>query len=141
MKSESRAVTAPDRWQLANTRKLLASTVTANFNLAWLATGTQKMDKFLTARPRKEGEARGEPAPKSKLAKRKYDETYLALGFTVKMVGDEQSPQCVICLRTLAADSLRPCKLKRHLKTNHVHLKDKPITFFRNKLTEHEGEH
>ncbi len=42
--------------------------------------------------------------------RRKYDEAYLALGFSSTTVGDEERPQCVVCLKILASDSMKPNK-------------------------------
>lgn len=50
---------------------------------------------------------------------RRYDENYLSLGFTKTVINDEERLQCVICLSILAADSMKPNKLKRHLETKH----------------------
>ena len=61
----------------------------------------------------------GANKPKSQ-PKRKYDEEYLALGFTAAVVGAEERPLCVLCLKPLAADSMRPNKLRRHLETTPV---------------------
>lgn len=58
-----------------------------------------------------------ESQPKAKT--RKSDEAYGALGFTVTAVGDEERPVCLLCLKMLAADSLKPNKSKRHLQTLH----------------------
>ena len=71
------------------------------------------------------------PAVKKKPKLRKYDETYLQLGFTVTA---DQRPQCVVCGEVLANDSMKPCKLKRHLETKHAGLKDKPADYFKRKL-------
>lgn len=49
---------------------------------------------------------------------RKYDEAYLALGFTVNVVGDEERPVCILCLKTLATDSMRPNKLHKAASVN-----------------------
>lgn len=38
-------------------------------------------------------------SPKSKT--RKYDDVCLSLGITLNLVGDEERPLCVLCLRTL----------------------------------------
>lgn len=38
--------------------------------------------------------------------KSKYDEAYVAFGFTVTMVGNEERPACLLCLDMLAADSI-----------------------------------
>ncbi|XP_049322931.1 zinc finger BED domain-containing protein 5-like [Astyanax mexicanus] len=101
------------------------------------------MDKFVT-RTTKVGESA--PTEKQKTdgpnqskcqPKRRYDEAYLAFGFTVAEVGDEERPMCVLCLRQLAADSMRPNKLRRHLETSHPAHADKPINFFQRKLAEY----
>lgn len=69
--------------------------------------------------------------------KRKYDESYLQFGFIP--VGSTENPdeQCVICNKILLNSSLVPAKLKRHLETNHPHLKDKEINFFKKRKVEH----
>ncbi|XP_024145995.1 zinc finger BED domain-containing protein 5 [Oryzias melastigma] len=93
------------------------------------------MDTFVTALPAKrkpDGESSDVATSKAKT--RKYDEAYLALGFTSTTVGKEERPQCVVCLKILACDSLKPNKLKRHLETTHPEHKDKPVEFFRKKL-------
>src|SRR4029434_9402193 len=36
-------------------------------------------------------------------------------------------PQCVLCAEVLANDSMKPCKLKRHLDTKHSDLKEEPV--------------
>ena len=72
------------------------------------------------------------PKPKSI----KYDNAYLSLGFTVNVVGEEERPIGVLCLKTLAADSMRPNKLKRHLKTLHPSHVNKPPDFFKRRLDE-----
>ena len=69
--------------------------------------------------------------------KRKYDEGYLALGFTAAVVGAEERPLCVLCLKPLAADSMRPNKLRRHLETTHPSHINKPLDFFQRKLAEY----
>lgn len=95
------------------------------------------MDKFLTGLPRKRT-AEDEPSPdvlpkQGKAKTRKYEETYVAFGFTCTMVGNEERPQCVVCLKILACDSLKPNKLRRHLETLHPEHKDKSVDFFRKK--------
>lgn len=98
------------------------------------------MDKFLTQLPRKrkaEGEATQDVLSNqcpSKTKTRKYDDTYLVFGFTCMTVCNEERPQCVVCLKVLASDSLKPNKLRRHLETNHPEHKDKSVDFFRQKL-------
>ncbi len=76
-----------------------------------------------------------ESHPKAKT--RKYDEVYVALGFTVTTVGDEDRLMCLLCLKTLAADSMKPNKLRRHLKTLHPNYADKPLEFFQRKRAEY----
>lgn len=70
----------------------------------------------------------------TKAKTRKYDEAYLALGFTNTTVGSEERPQCVVCLKILFSDSMKPKKLRRHLDTSHSEHKEKPVDFFRKKL-------
>ncbi|XP_059375528.1 zinc finger BED domain-containing protein 5-like [Carassius carassius] len=96
------------------------------------------MDKFVTALPakRKPDDESSPNVATSKAKTRKYDEAYLALGFTSTTVGKEERPQCVVCLKILACDSLKPNKLKPHLETTHPEHKDKPVEFFRKKLTQ-----
>ncbi len=57
--------------------------------------------------------------------------TDLALGFTVNVVGEEERPMCVLCLKTLAADSIKPTKLRRHIETMHPNYVQKPLEFFK----------
>ena len=61
----------------------------------------------------------------SSTKKRKYDESYLSFGFIPVEIGKNSDAQCVICKKILSNSSLAPAKLKRHLETNHPHLKDK----------------
>jgi hypothetical protein len=58
--------------------------------------------------------------------KRKYQETYLEYGFTYSTIDGEQRPQCCICSKILANDSMKPVKLKRHMATRHAEFKNKP---------------
>uniref|UniRef100_A0AAY5L8P1 BED-type domain-containing protein n=1 Tax=Esox lucius TaxID=8010 RepID=A0AAY5L8P1_ESOLU len=60
-----------------------------------------------------------------------YAEAYLQFGFTVKA---DLRPQCVVCAEVLANDSMKPCKLKRHLETKHAGIKDKPAEYLKRKL-------
>ena len=97
------------------------------------------MKKFLTGMKRKaerdkDNETK-ESQPKAKT--RKYDEAYLALGFTVSTVGEEERPVCLLCLKMLAADSMKPNKLARHLNTLHLNHADKPQEFFQRKRAEY----
>lgn len=100
------------------------------------------MDKFLSGRKRvfdtseasTSAQARGVPKIKS----RKYSQEYLNFGFTCTEVNEEERPLCIICSKTLAADSMKPNKLKRHLETLHSEYVNKPREFFELKLKSHE---
>ncbi len=83
------------------------------------------MEKFLV-RTNKPTDA---PPAAKKL--RRYDEAYLQFGFTVTA---DLRPQCVVCAEVLANDSMKPCKLKRHLETKHAGIKNKPAEYFKRKL-------
>ncbi len=97
--------------------------------------GKKFMDKFITRTKRScDDDASSAPTPK-KCKTRKYDISYLQFGFTVAGTDAEPLPQCVICADLLANDSMKPCKLKRHLETKHPTLKDKPLDFFKLKLS------
>jgi hypothetical protein len=50
------------------------------------------------------------------------------------VINGEERPQCVLCLSVLAADSMKPNKLKRHLETKHSEMEHKPQEYFRRKL-------
>ncbi|KAK4876614.1 hypothetical protein RN001_009120 [Aquatica leii] len=67
---------------------------------------------------------------------RKYDASYLQLGFIVKPGTENNNypiPQCVVCSKTLSNQSMKPSLLKRHQTTKHPDLVDKPIEFFQRK--------
>lgn len=70
--------------------------------------------------------------------KRLYLDSYLNLGFT--WCGDKnfQKPKCVVCGETLANEARAPSKLKRHLITKHIHLLDKPRSYFERCLNSQE---
>ncbi|XP_029634925.1 zinc finger BED domain-containing protein 5-like [Octopus sinensis] len=63
--------------------------------------------------------------------KRRYEESYLSFGVTVLTAGGVEKPQCVLCFEVLAASSLKPSKLKRHLETKHPSAVNKDEQFFR----------
>lgn len=65
--------------------------------------------------------------------KRKYSDEYLKFGFTSLNKGDFDIPQCVICLKTLSNDAMRPTRMKRHLTGNHPELAEKPEAYFATK--------
>ncbi|XP_039877592.1 zinc finger BED domain-containing protein 5-like [Simochromis diagramma] len=66
--------------------------------------------------------------------KRKYDDNYISLGFTCINIGGFSRPQCVICAKALSQNSMKPSLLRRHLETNHPHLKNKPREYFERQL-------
>ncbi|XP_035216039.1 zinc finger BED domain-containing protein 5-like [Stegodyphus dumicola] len=70
--------------------------------------------------------------------KRKYDSDYLQLGF--HFTGDESEPKplCVICNEVLANSSLKPSLLRRHIETKHPTHKDKPLEYFKRKLSRYQ---
>lgn len=73
------------------------------------------------------------------LKKRKYDESYLSLGFIP--IGNTEHPdgQCVICKKILLNSSLAPAKLKRHIETNHPELQGKDVSFFKTHKDVHDA--
>ena len=66
--------------------------------------------------------------------RRKYDDSYIALGFTCISTGGFTWPQCVICAKVLSQNSRNPALLRRHLETKHAHLRNKPHKFFGQEL-------
>ena len=62
--------------------------------------------------------------------KRKYQDFYIEFGFVALRKDEFEVPQCVICYKTLSNDGMRPSRLKRHLKTTHPKLLNKPKEFF-----------
>ncbi|GFU72700.1 SCAN domain-containing protein 3 [Trichonephila clavipes] len=82
------------------------------------------MDKFLSRKRTFDDNKASTSAQTSivpKIKSRKYSQEYLNFGFTITEVNGEEKPLCVICSKILAADSMKPNKLKRHFKTLHVH--------------------
>ena len=65
---------------------------------------------------------------------RRYDDTYLKMGFTWNEEEQDPRPRCVVCYEQLANESMRPNKLLRHLETKHPELKHKPLDFFKKML-------
>ncbi|KAG8300367.1 hypothetical protein J6590_077799 [Homalodisca vitripennis] len=52
------------------------------------------------------------PSGPSVFKVRKYDNSYLSLGFTKTIINNQELPQCVICLAVLTSDSMKPKKTK-----------------------------
>ncbi len=97
------------------------------------------MDRFVKGK-RKAIEVTQTQAGHSKTKCRKYDEAYLALGFTVNVVVEEERSMCVLCLKTLAADSMNPPQKRRHIETMHPNYVQKPLEFFKRKLDQYRGQ-
>ncbi len=69
------------------------------------------------------------------MSKRKYNDSYLQYGFTCVIEHGTEKPQCVICMKVLWNDSLRPAKLKLHLSKIHPEYATKPLAFFEHRCT------
>jgi hypothetical protein len=65
---------------------------------------------------------------------RKYDSSYLELGFTWCGDDSEQKAQCVLCYEVLSNERMKPAKLRRHLENKHCDVKNKPTEFFQRRL-------
>ncbi|GFX37380.1 uncharacterized protein TNCV_3106321 [Trichonephila clavipes] len=81
------------------------------------------MDKFLSRKRTfddNKASTSAEPSIVPKIISRKYSQEYLDFGFTITEVNGEEKPLCVICSKILAADSMKPNKLKRHFETLHA---------------------
>ena len=65
---------------------------------------------------------------------RLYNDSYLAIGFT--WTGEEKCPLPlgIVCGKKLANTAMVPAKLKRHFNTNHSHLSNKTVDYFRRLL-------
>ncbi|GFV66218.1 protein FAM200B [Trichonephila clavipes] len=84
------------------------------------------MDKFLSRKRTFDDNKASTSAQTSivpKIKSRKYSQEYLNFGFTITEVNGEEKPLCVICSNILAADSMKPKKLKKHFETIHVNEK------------------
>ena len=60
-----------------------------------------------------------------------YFDDYLKFVFDVVKKKGVQKPQCVICYKVLAAESMNPSKLKRHFEKNHKEHENKDLSFFK----------
>ena len=65
--------------------------------------------------------------------KRSYSKAFLSYGFTSLIDKSVEKPQCVICLKVLSAESMKPSKLREHLEKYHTELMGKDIEFFERK--------
>ncbi|GFU33867.1 SCAN domain-containing protein 3, partial [Trichonephila clavipes] len=73
------------------------------------------MDKFLSHKRTFDDNKASTSAQTSivpKIKSRKYSQEYLNFGLTITEVNGEEKPLCVICSKILAADSMKPNKLK-----------------------------
>ncbi|XP_067947328.1 protein FAM200C-like [Watersipora subatra] len=66
----------------------------------------------------------------SKTKRRTYDDSYLNYGFTCMIKSGIEVPQCVLCMKVLANDSMKPHQLKQHLRNKLVEHMDKSKPFF-----------
>lgn len=64
-----------------------------------------------------------------KRKRRKYDPEYIAFSFTAIGTNADE-PLCIVCLKTLSNDAMKPAKLRRHLTTMHSELASKPKEYF-----------
>ena len=71
----------------------------------------------------------------SSVKKRKYQESFIAYGFTNILSSGVEKPQCVICQEVLSTEAMKPSKMKRHLESKHPQYRDKPVDFFKGKET------
>lgn len=55
---------------------------------------------------------------------------YLQYGF-IPSPQDQSLPMCLNCMATFSNETMKPCKLKKHLVTSHPDKKDKPLEFFK----------
>ncbi|GFV86953.1 protein FAM200B [Trichonephila clavipes] len=95
------------------------------------------MDKFLSRKRTFDDNKTSTSAQTNivpKVKSRKYSQEYLNFGFTITEVNGEKKPLCVICSKILAADSMKPNKLKRHFETLHGEYINKPREFLNQKL-------
>ena len=65
--------------------------------------------------------------------KRTYSEEYLRFGFSFLEEKGVQKPQCVLCMKVLSAESMKPFQLRRHFEKEHRTYKDRNISFFKRK--------
>jgi hypothetical protein len=56
------------------------------------------------------------------ISRKKYDKRYMCFCFANIFVTGEKRRPCVICQKTLSAESLKPSRIKRHLEIRHADL-------------------
>lgn len=62
--------------------------------------------------------------------KRSYNKAFLQRGFTSICDKLVEKPQCVISMKGLTAESMKPSKLKDHFLRCHGELKEKDVAYF-----------
>uniref|UniRef100_K7GIF2 DUF4371 domain-containing protein n=1 Tax=Pelodiscus sinensis TaxID=13735 RepID=K7GIF2_PELSI len=67
--------------------------------------------------------------------KRKYSEDYIKFSFTCQEKEGVDLLQCVICFKVLGNDSMKPAKLKLHLKKCHPNVLQKDEDYFERQLS------
>ena len=69
---------------------------------------------------------------KKRGAKRKYKEDFIEHVFISSKPEEDPLPFCLICNSSLSNEALVPSKLKRHLKTKHLAVKEQPKEYCEN---------
>ena len=62
---------------------------------------------------------------------RSYNESFLSFGFSFLVSKGLQVPQCIVCQKTLANESMKPFKLNEHLEKVHPDLAKKGLDYFK----------
>ena len=63
--------------------------------------------------------------------KRNYNESCIKFGFTYSIIQDGiEKPQCVICGKVLAVESMKPNQLQKHFKRLHEDMFNEDIAEF-----------
>ena len=62
--------------------------------------------------------------------KRAYSVDYLKFAFTSIIIGGIEKLQCVLFLKVLSAESMKPFQLKRNFEKEHPTYNDRDIFFF-----------
>jgi hypothetical protein len=71
--------------------------------------------------------------------KRSYSEAFLEHGFVNLPCKGEDRPQCVICMKVLVNESLKPSKLAEHLSKCHPEHSQKGVVYFQQKAKNLKG--
>ena len=65
--------------------------------------------------------------------KRSCSDSFLKYGLVSIVDQGIEKLQCVLCMKVLSPESMKPSKPKRHLETKHTDCKDKDLSFFERK--------